>query len=547
MANASLGARVRSMVKVLPALWQATGGKVKQAFSPYGAFGQYTVLFNGEKNFGELGPAKAYGVDYETLRIYGWQHFLESELAHTIIQRYCIWVIGQGLKLQASTKGVVLKRGGIDLDKEDFNEDIEAAFETWSDSKAADFSGMQSLHALAFEAKKNAIVGGDVLVILRVNKKTFLPTVQLVDGAHVQSPMFGNDFFENVLPNGNTIRNGIEMNAAGEHVAYHIRKRDMSFERVAAKDTATGLTMAYMVNGIKFRIDSNRSIPILSAVFETIKKLERYKEATVAQAEEQNKNVFQIIQEAISDGTNPIAKSVAKALNPTGGDDLPETTEGRQLADKVAATTNKTAFFMPRGQKMENLNAGTSQLYFKDFYMPNAEILCATVGIPPNVALSKYDTSFSASRTGTKDWEHTLKVDRKKTANEFYQPVYELFLHLAILSNRVSAPGYLMAFYKGDTMVLAAYRSARFTGAMFPHIDPLKEVKAEREKLGPLGKNIPLTTVEKSIENLGDGLESDSIAEQFAEEREQARELGLDVDRQDNGAVAQPMPAEEEE
>lgn len=546
MAQQTFTTRVRGFFSTLPLLWKATEA-TKEASTigaPYGA--GYTVLYTGEKNLGELGPAKVYGVDYNTLRTYGWQHFLESELAHLILKRFCIWIVGSGLKLQANPVGVYLKKNGIEVDKETFNEEIESAFETWSESTASDYANNSNLGALAFEAMKNAIVSGDVLVILRLNKKTLLPTVQLIDGAHVCSPSFGTDYFENTLPNGNVIRNGIESSPTGETVAYHVRKKDFSYERIPAKDSATGLTMAYMVNGLRYRLDNSRCLPLIAAVLETIKKLERYKEATVAQAEEQNKNVFQITQDITSDGTNPLQQRIASAMNPDKTDDLPATAEGRQLADKVAATTNKNAFFMPRGQELKNISAGSGQLYFKDFYLPNAEILCATIGIPPNVALSKYNDSFSASRAATKDWEHTIKIERKKFSDEFYKPIYRLFMHVMVLKSKVNAPGYLLAFYTKDTLVTEAYCSARFSGPMFPHIDPVKEVKAVREMLGPLAQNIPLTTVEKAIDVLGTGLDSDSVAEQFSEELKQAAELGLNLLPTTATPAAAPPPPENE-
>ena len=71
---------------------------------------------------------------------------------------------------------------------------------------------------------------------------------------------------------------------------------------------------------------------------------------------------------------------------------------------------------------------------------------------------------------------------------------------------------------------LALTRNARFTGPMFPHIDPLKEVNAERAKLGDLAKDIPLTTVEAATEALNGG-DSASNLEQFIEELKSAKPL----------------------
>jgi hypothetical protein len=54
----------------------------------------------------------------------------------------------------------------------------------------------------------------------------------------------------------------------------------------------------------------------------------------------------------------------------------------------------------------------------------------------------------------------------------------------------------------------------------------LKEVNAERRKLGPLADNIPLTTVEQATEVLNGG-DSDSNIQQFSEELIQAKELNV--------------------
>ena len=61
---------------------------------------------------------------------------------------------------------------------------------------------------------------------------------------------------------------------------------------------------------------------------------------------------------------------------------------------------------------------------------------------------------------------------------------------------------------------------------MFPHIDPLKEVKAERLKLGTLSDHLPLTNLESATEALMSGNAMSNI-EQFATELQDAEKLGL--------------------
>jgi capsid protein len=490
----------------------------------YVSQGSFVVSFNGEKNLGEIGPIRNYVLDYGALRLRSWQSYLESEITQTVINRFCTWVVGKGLKLQAEPSQDVLKEEGITMSAQEFSKSVESRFNLFCQSPESDFSGMENIDMYAYTAFKNAIVGGDVLVVLRyVDNKV---TMQLIDGAHIQSPGYGNDYWPQILPNGNKIINGIEMDKSGKHVRYYVRKEDLSFVEIEAFGKESGLQMAFLVYGLRYRLNNYRGIPLVSTVLETLKKMERYKEATVGSAEERQKITFQVVHQQYSTGSNPLLQQMAKAYDADARNaDLPTTEEGKQLADKVAATTNKATFNMPVGAELKGLDS-KNELYFKDFYSVNIDLICAALGIPPEVAMSKYDSNFSASRAALKDWEHTLNVARKSFAYMYYRPIYNFWLEVQILKNKVQAPGYLQARYAGNSEVLNAYRKARFVGAPVPHIDPEKEVKAERLKLGLSAANIPLTTVEAATESLNGG-ESDANMEQYANEYKKAETLGI--------------------
>lgn len=496
-------------------------------------FGRYTnsigVSFNGEKNLGEIGPVKDYTLDYDTLRVRSWQAYLESEVFQTIINKFKLWVIGSGLKMKSDPIEQVLKSEGIKLETEAFNEVSETRFAIWAKTKMGDYSNMVSLNKIAQSVFMNSKIGGDVLVVLRVVKGTV--KVQLIDGCHVQSPNYGTEAMPEVLSNGNRIINGVESKPNGEVVAYHIRNEDYSFSRIAAKSPSTGLTMAYLVYGATYRIDNNRGIPIMSTVLESLKKLERYAGATLGSAEEAAKIVLQVVHDRNSTGENPLVRQLARARDADATDMLPVSLEGQQLADRVAATTNKQAFNLPIGSEIKQLASNQRELYFKDFYETFFNMMCASIGIPPNVAMSLYNDSFSASRAALKDWEHTLFVNRDDFTEQFYQHIYNLWLHLEILKNKVQAPGYLTAFAEGNEMVLNAYRNARFTGAIPGHIDPLKEVNAVRAQLGTTGEHIPLITVEQAVEMLR-GENSDEVMKQFAKELEYSKKLGIEPEKE---------------
>ena len=109
---------------------------------------------------------------------------------------------------------------------------------------------------------------------------------------------------------------------------------------------------------------------------------------------------------------------------------------------------------------------------------------------------------------------------------------------MEILSNKIQAPGYLVAVNEQNDMVIESYQNARFIGVMVPHIDPVKEVTAERMKLG--NKFVPLTTAQKATEAVGGG-DYDSNVDQVIEEVKLAEELNFEAVE-----VPEPEPPEQE-
>jgi capsid protein len=536
--------------------------KHKMSASYYGAEASnmqvFGISYNGEKNLGSMGPVKVYALDYQLLRLRSWQSYLDSDVSQLIINKYVMSVIGGGLKLQANPHMKVLEAEGIKFDAEKFNDTMEAYWESFCKSKTSDYYGKDTLRKQMAVTQKNRKVGGDVLVILRYSNGQ--PTIQLIDGDHVWNPIMGNDNFAFKIADGqpgagNFIRNGIEYSPDGQTVAFYVRTANPgagmsyytgTFERVLSKSVSTGLTMAYMVTGLEYRIDNKRGMPFLSAVLDTISIMDRYKIATNTTAEERSKISYQVVQQAFSTDENPFKDSLAKIRNSdaTVNNDVPTDINGIQLNSKAVSSANKTALFLPKGQKIETLNQnGDAQLYFKDFYGTNFDLVCSVVLMPPEVAKSQYDSNYSASRAAIKDWQHTILVERQDFGVQFLQPIYELFFHIMVLQNKIQAPGYLKAFAKKDNIVLNAYRHCHWIGSGVANIDPLKEVMAARLKLGVTGAGIPFSTVEKILEDLGEMSDVPAIIEQYAKELKLTKKAKIKIP-EDQKTGAQPNDKE---
>lgn len=485
---------------------------------PYSPFENSSLInvipFNGEKTPFELGtPLQTYP-DYYSLRIRAWEAFLKTDLIQNAIKKYCLWVVGAGLKLQSEPIYSLLSDDLSEEQIQIFTRSIEDRFRLMCELPQSVYSLEGNFHLEASEALKNAILAGDILCILRYEGK--YPTIEKIDGMHVQQP--GGDYITEAEDKGNQIIQGVEIDRKGRHIAYYVRQNDGTSERILSHGKKTGIRQAWLLYGQRGRISDVRGLSYLTSILETTAKMDRYKEATIGSAEERAKLVGSIEHDENSDGSNPMAQMMAESMGKNVGV-APETISAASdaMARKISETTSKQVFNLGPGQKL-NFNNPTSDLYLKDFYEVFADASYTTMGIPPEVAMDKFNGSYSSSRAALKGWEHKMEVDRKNLmATQFYQPYYNFALDIFVMQNQIALPGYLESLFQKDYLKLGAYRKARFVGPKVPHIDPLKEINAIRAKLGKALDNIPLESIDQIMEELNTG-DVDNVAKKLNEE-----------------------------
>ena len=492
--------------------------------------------FDGEKTMGGMGPINRYWLDHDALRMRSWQLMLESEIVQIGIQRYVMWLIGQGLKLKCEPDTFILKKNGINLDSQAFSKEAEAYWSLYAHNEISDSAGMETLHCKMYEAEINALAGGDCLFIINLDENN-LPVVDLKDGAHVRTPLLGATAgIEPRNPNnGNRIRNGIEVDEKGQHVAFWIRKgtnnpnsiTDMTnYERIVARDKTTGYIRAFMYYGLRYRRDDIRGIPLISVCMETTKQLELYKEATVTGAVERAKIAIVMQHEVAAKGGNPFDSIL---MNAAGGpySDVPADSNGTAFQNIVAGTTSKQVINPEPGTKIVALE-GKQEIHFGEFYDTNLTVIFAALGIPKEIALMLFGSNYSASRASIKDWEHTLIVKRVKNVSPAYRHIYDMFLLTQVLAGTINAPGYIEAVMNKETWVRLAYQKAKWVGDNPPNIDEKKEVEAARLKAGAGSSHLPLDTMENIANDLGLHGDYQHTLEEYQNVMKEADKLGIE-------------------
>jgi lambda family phage portal protein len=435
--------------------------------------------FNGEKYPGGwLGPdtfvSAALSLDYHTLRERS-SHIFETNLyARGLIKRLVTNEVHTGLRLEADPIAEVLGLSEDELNE--WSERTEKLFGLWAGNpQVCDYEQREdmTLGEQTAMARREALVGGDVLVITRVHEETLLPTAQLVSGQNVSTPF--------PAPEGVTIDNGVELDARGRQVAYYVRRPTedgLSYEwvRIAAKG-ANGRRSAWLMYGMDRRVGQVRGTPLLGIVLQSLNEIDRYRDST------QRKAIISSIM------TMWIEKSEDKPSSlPLTGGARRTGTAPQTNTDGATDRRIRSADYVP-GMVMEELQHGEKPHAFKSdggdtVQFPEFEgALISAIAwyceTPPEILRLSFDKNYSASQASLNEFKLYLAVQRYRIAKSFTQPLYEEWLLDQVTKGTIPAPGLLEA---SEDLALfetaGAWMNAEWIGAVKPVTDMLKMVRA---------------------------------------------------------------------
>lgn len=431
------------------------------------------AVWSGSKFPGSLGQIKDYDfTDYYSLRKRSVQYFTENSYARGMIRRLLRNEINTGQNLEAMPVESVL--GLAEEQAEQWSEESETDWNLWAESpEQCDFKKKNHLGKIAEEARQTALLSGDCLVILRMNKVTGLPMVQLIDGCKIKTPIG-----KTVWKNGNKIVHGVELDKNGRHVAFHIQN-GLKFERIPAKGEKSGRKIAWLIYGTDKRLDAVRGEPILALVLYSLKELDRYKDAEQRAAVVNAMLPLFIKKNEKTVGTRPLTQGAVR--------------KGEiEITDNTGTSTVRNTQNLP-GTVLEELAYGEEPVSFNT-QRPNInlgkfeEIIINAVAwaleLPPEIARLLFQSNFSASRQANNEFNIYLQARFYQFGKEFYQPIYKERLLSSVLNNQLLAPGLLEAWRDPrQWRIVEAWCSALWSGLSRPSVDINKDVSAAEKGL----------------------------------------------------------------
>lgn len=486
---------------------------------------------DGSKFPGGFGATELPMPDYWTLRARSWQLFETNHYARGLITRLVTNEINTGLHLEAMPEEKVLDFPDEGL--ADWSEDVERRFALWAgNASICDEQERLTFGELQAVARLEALVAGDVLVVLRQDQRTKLPRVQLVAGERVQSPLAT---FR--PPTGNKIRHGVELDAHGRHVAYWVRQDDgMTVKRLPAFGEKSGRRLAWLLYGTEKRHVDVRGKPLLALVLQALREIDRYKDATLRKAVANSFIAGFIKKSQDKPGTRPIAGGAVRRASVTS-------TDGAGVERRFQINEQLPGYFMEELQQGEEPvpypTSGTDQK-FGEFEAAMLGAIAWSRGVPPEILTLQFQNNYSASKAASGEFEVYLHLTRTDFGHQFCQPQYVEFLLAETLSGKIKAPGLVESFRdftKYDTF--GAWVASDWAGQIKPAID-LAKLATGHEKLLEMG----LETRARATRELS-GMKHSKVVLQLKRENAQLAEALAPLAALEASKKPAPAPAVE--
>lgn len=440
--------------------------------------------------------------------------FMSAPLAVSAIKTNRTNIVGEGLRLKSTIDADFLKM--TPEQAATWQRSAEREFELWAKSKFCDSTRTNNFYEIQQVACMSWLMNGDACVLLEYEKPTkILPyglRLHLIESDRVSTPYStGNNVYLYATnpDTKNRIFNGVEVNNNNQVVAYHICSTypnsnlytQKEWKRVKAFGEKTGMPNVLMIYETE-RAEQYRGVPYLAPVIESLKQLTRYADAEMMAAVINGFFTAFIVSE----------KSTSE-IGFTGVIDEEEQVSHDGMNYEMGP--GMITMLAP-GEDVKIADAKRPSTNFDAFTTSLAKYVGAALEIPVEILIKNFSSSYSASRAALLEAWKAFRMKRSWLAEDFCQPVYEIFLTEAIATGRLKAPGFFL-----DPLIRMAYCGSQWNGPAQGMIDPVKEANAAEKRIA-----IGISTRQRETIEMTGG-DFDSNIAQLAREKQLMEAAGI--------------------
>ncbi len=431
-----------------------------------------TRSWGGEKFLGGLGSAQLLVPDLAELRMWSSRLFTENIYARGLIRRLITNEINTGLNLQAEPIAELID-GLDDEGADDWAENVENRFGIYArDPRLCDYEGRRNFAELQIEARREALVEGDILNTLFIDRATGLPQLKLTAGSQVVTPLKRDPDTA-----GRNIIDGVELDERGRQIAYWVQQgpRLEDVRRVAAIGPRSGRRIAWLMYGSDRRMNAVRGVPLLGLLLQSLKELDRYRDSEQRAATVNAMIAMFIQKDQDLPGTHPYsAGAVRNTVLETANND--GTPRDFRVTEAIPGVVMEELQYGEKPVSFENVRPNVNYGVFEASIV---HAIAWATEVPPEILTLEFSSNYSASKAAVNEFKAYLAKMRSEFGASFCRPIYMEWLAGEVNADRIQAPGYLAA--RRNPLLyneLGAWTNATWAGPMKPSVDLGKDVEA---------------------------------------------------------------------
>lgn len=376
------------------------------------------------------------------------------------------------------------------------NDAIEAHWERWG--RSCDITGRhQDLSHLLRTVMKAVARDGEALIRRVQNKSLAYGTaLQLLEADRLDESLNLR------LTNGNTVRQGVEIDSAGRAVAYYIRTAHPGEAYQTVPNQVERVPAGEMIHlFLAERPEQVRGVPWMHAVILRAAQLHEFEESAVIAAR--------------------IGASKIAALE--HAEDAPDAID--QMADaKVGGIPQMSIqagemFDLPPGTKLSSWNPEYPHANFESFLKSCLRGLAAGLDVADhNLTGDMSGVNYSSARIAELSERETWMILQDWLIASLVRPVYREWLAYSLLSGAITfdVSGKALPAERFDKF----FNASRFQGRRWTWVDPAKEADANEKQLAN-----QLTSRTRLAAEQGE--EFDDILDELKAEEEMIKAAGL--------------------
>jgi lambda family phage portal protein len=403
----------------------------------------------------------------------------------------------------ANAVGTGIKPQSLSGD-ERFKADVQALWRDWTEE--ADAAGQTDFYGLQALACRSMLEGGECLIRLRprrVEDGLAVPLqLQLLESEHL--PIHLNTD----LPSGNAVRSGIEFDALGRRVAYHLYRSHPEDGRLAPMSGQGGMETVrvdarevihlYRV----LRPGQIRGEPWLSRALVKLNELDQYDDA-----------------ELVRKKTAAMFAGFVTRQNPE--DSLMG--EGAANGDGIALAGLEpgTLQILEPGEDIKFSDPADVGSSYSEFLRTQFRAVAAAIGITyEQLTGDLTGVNYSSIRAGLLEFRRRCEmVQHGVLVHQMCRPVWAAWMKQAVLSGALDAPG----FARGGPTRRRQYLAVKWIPQGWQWVDPEKEYKA-------MLMAIRAGLMSRSEAISANGYDAEDVDREIAADNQRADDLGLIFD-----------------